>query len=80
MNHIFKSKYYPKNVYDICVLSVARYSLATMTLKIRSINKLLVLQRAMESAMLDINLRNIKNEEIWRRTKVVDVVHHVADL
>lgn len=52
-----------------------------MTLTKMPINKLRVMQRAMEPAVLGLSLRDkIKKEEMRRRTKTRDVINCVAYL
>lgn len=43
------------------------------------VNRIRTSQRAMERAILDMSLReNVRNIEIRRRTKVIDIMEHVA--
>ena len=59
----------------------AAYSLKTMTLTERSVNRLRTTQRAMRRAMLGISLRErIRNENIRIRTGVIDVIERIAKL
>jgi len=56
------------------------YGIETMTLTVKSANRLRTTQRAIERTMLGISLRNhIQNEEIRKRT-VDDVTEHIASI
>lgn len=68
-----------RKVYERCTLPITTYGLETSTLTKHSANRLRVCQRAIERAMLGINLRDrLRNKEIKRRIGVVDVVERVA--
>lgn len=68
-----------RNVHDMCIISVMAYGLETMTLTIKSANKLRITQRA-KRAMLGVSLRDrINNEKIRQRTKVQDMIQKVAE-
>lgn len=56
------------------------YEMETVSLTVKTTNKLRVTQRDIERIMLRISLRDrIRNEEI-RRTKVEDVIARIAKL
>jgi len=51
----------------------------TMTLTVKSANRLRTTQRAIKKTMLAVSLRDhIQNEEIRKITKVDDVIEHIA--
>ncbi|CAH2086907.1 unnamed protein product [Euphydryas editha] len=57
------------------------YGSETWSLTMGHLNKLQVAQRAMERTMLDNSLRDrIRNYEIHRRTKVVDMAQRICKL
>ena len=63
------------------MLPVMTYGTETWSLTMGLIRKLKVTQRAMERAMLGISLRDrIRNDEIRRRTKVVDIAQRISKL
>lgn len=85
MRYIFKNSGIPINlkrkVFDTCILPVATYGLETMAMTKKTAERLRVMQRAMERAMLGITLRDRnRNEEIRQRTKVVDIIKRIAEL
>jgi len=70
-----------RRVFDQCVLPVMTYGAETLTLTKKTINRIRVTQRVMERSMLGISLRDrIHNNEITRRTGVVDAVERIATL
>ena len=76
MNNSLKRK-----VFDSCVLPVLTYGADMLTLARASENKLWVTQRAMESSMFGITLRDkMTNQWIRQQTKVVDVMEDIASL
>ena len=84
LRHIFKNKInnsLKRKVFDACVLPVLTYGAETLTLTKASENKLKVAQRAMESSMLGISLRDkMTNQWILQQTKIVDVMERIASL
>ncbi|CAB3231006.1 unnamed protein product [Arctia plantaginis] len=67
--------------FNQCVLPVMAYGTETWSLTMGLIRKLRVAQRAMERAMLGVSLRDrIRNEEIRRRTKVIDIAQRISAL
>lgn len=85
MKHILRNGTIPINlkrkVFDTCIMPVATYGLETMAMTKKTANRLRIMQRAMERAMLGISLRDRKrNEEIRERTKVVDIIERIAEL
>lgn len=57
------------------------YRAETLTLRKKSINRLRRAQRSMERSMMGVFLRDkISNEEIRRRTRVINVVQKIASL
>lgn len=70
-----------RNVYDICILPVFTYGLKTVAFAQINANKLRVIQRAMERAMLGVFLKGkIRYEEIRRRTKAKEIMKIIAEL
>lgn len=68
-----------RKVFESCILPVMTYGLVTMTFTQKSVNRLRMYQRAIKGLMLGISLRNrIRNDQINRRTGVLDVVETVA--
>jgi len=58
-----------KKVFNTCVLPVLTYGMETMTLTVKSANRLRTTQRAIEKTMLGVSLRgHIQNEKIRKRT------------
>lgn len=70
-----------RKVFNACILPVMTYGMETMTLTIKSANKLRTTQRAIERLMLGISLRDHnRNEQIRRKTKVEDVMKAIATM
>lgn len=85
LKYIFDDKKIPINlkrkVFNSCVLPVTTYGIETKPLTLQSANRLWVMQRAMERRMLGISLRDrIRNTEIRKMSKVIDVVGKSASL
>ncbi|KAJ2938424.1 hypothetical protein O0L34_g12865 [Tuta absoluta] len=84
LKDVFKSQI-PQNlktrVFNQCVLPTLTYGAETWTLTRESLHKIKVAQRAMERSMLGIKLQDrVRNEEIRRRTRVVDVGKRITKL
>jgi hypothetical protein len=61
--------------------SAMTYETKTWPLTMGLIMRINVTQKAMETAMLGVSLRNrIRNDEIRKRTKVTDIARLIADL
>lgn len=70
-----------RKVYESCILPVTTYGLETTAITQKSASRLKTSQRAMEMAMLGINLKDrVGNIEIRRRTKITDVMARIASL
>ena len=70
-----------RKVFDSCVLPVATYGLETVALSKSNMERLKVMERAMERRMLGISLRDrVRNEEMRRRTKVTEIAERIATL
>ncbi|CAH2215859.1 jg3759 [Pararge aegeria aegeria] len=68
-------------VFEHCVLPVMSYGSENVVAYYCLIRRLRVTHRAMERAMLGVALRDhIRNEEIRRRTRVIDIARRVAKL
>lgn len=85
LSHVLRNRTIPINlkrkVFNTCLLPVMTYGMETMTLTVKSANKLRTTQRAIERTMLGIGLRDhITNENIRQRTKVEDVITRIAHL
>ncbi|XP_050310861.1 uncharacterized protein LOC126746595 [Anthonomus grandis grandis] len=73
LSHVLRNETIPINlkrkVFNACLLPVMTYGMETMTLTVKSANKLRTTQRAIERMMLGISLRDhITNESIRQRT------------
>lgn len=84
LSYVLKSKIpinLKRKVFDTCILPVMTYGAETLTLTVKSAEKLRVAQRAMERAMLGISLRDhIRNSEIRKRSRVTDVMRTISEL
>ncbi|CAH2235234.1 jg10486 [Pararge aegeria aegeria] len=68
-------------VFEQCVLPVMTYGSETWSLTMGLIRRLRDTQRAMVRAMLGVSLRDqIRNVEIRKRTRVIDIAQRVANL
>ena len=84
LRNVFSSKIpqcLKTKVFNQCVLPVMTYGTETWSLTIGLIRKLKITQRAMERAMLGVSLRDrIRNEELRRRTNVIDIAQRISKL
>lgn len=84
LRHILKSNLpicLKRKVFNQCVLPVLTYGAETLTLTKKAVQKIKVTQRAMERLMLGLTLRDhITNDELRRRTRVIDAVERIAIL
>ena len=84
LNYVFKSSLpvcLKRKTFNQCVLPVLTYGAETLTLTKRTVHKIRVAQRAMERVMLGISLRDkVTNQEIRRRTGVVDAIERITTL
>ena len=63
------------------ILPAMKYDAETWTLTKSQEIKLAVAQRSMERSMLNVTLRDkIRNEEIKKRTKIIDIVERVEGM
>lgn len=85
LEDIFRDRKMPQclktKLFNQCVLPTMTYGAEAWTLTKETVHKMRVAQRAMERAMLGISLLDrVRNTEIRRRTKVVDIGDRIAKL
>jgi len=69
------------SVFNQCVLPVLSYAAQTWCFTKGLMDKLAKTQRAMERLMLNIKLKDrVRNEDIRKKTKLIDVKQHIASL
>lgn len=84
LRDVFKSDipvYLKRKVFDQCVLPVMTYGSETLTITTATAKKLKVTQRKMERSMLGVTLKDrIRNEDLRRRTGIIDVISAISKL
>ena len=70
-----------RKVFNSCVLPVLTYGLEAATMSVEQMRRLAVTQRSMERRMIGVTLRDrVRNVEVRKLTKVVDIVERVSRL